>query len=39
MYALVREKVVKTEEYEVVYFYSSFRNKHNMKMKPSFQKV
>ena len=36
---LDREKVDKTEEYEVVYFCNSFMNKHNMKNKESFQKA
>lgn len=36
---LDREKVDKTEEYEVVYFCNSFMNKHNFKTKESFQKV
>ncbi len=36
---LDKEKVDKTEEYEVVYFCNKFLEKHNMKKKESFQKV
>jgi hypothetical protein len=36
---LDREKVDKTEEYEVVYFCNSFMDKHKLKTKESFQKV
>ena len=36
---LDRQKVDKTEEYEVVYFCNSFMNKHKLQMKDSFQKV
>ena len=36
---LDREKVDKTEEYEVVYFCNKFLEEHNLKTKESFQKV
>lgn len=36
---LDREKVDKTEEYEVVYFCNKFLEKHNLKNKETFQKV
>ncbi|UPT71048.1 MAG: hypothetical protein M0D53_01125 [Flavobacterium sp. JAD_PAG50586_2] len=36
---LDRKKVDKTEEYEVVDFCNNFMDKHNLKIKESFQKV
>ncbi len=36
---LDREKVDKTEEYEVVYFCNKFLDKHSFKNKETFQKI